>query len=196
MAWQENQAERYELVDGLPVRMMAGARNVHDDIIVNLLTELRNRLRGSDCRPFTGDGSVETAPGRIRRPDVGVDCRRRDPNVMKASSPRVIAEVLSPTARDVDTIGKLEEYKAIDSVERILLVEPNAPEVVVWVRGPDRNWRKSLVKGLDQALDLPEIAVVLPLADVYDGVEFPARPRLVLDHTGMTMSAENDPKGP
>ncbi len=28
-AWQETQPERYELVDGFPIRMMAGAKNVH-----------------------------------------------------------------------------------------------------------------------------------------------------------------------
>ncbi len=94
-AWQEQQAERYELVDGFPLRMMAGAKNVHDDIVVNVLTELRNQLRGSGCRPFTGDGSVETKPGQIRRLDIGVDCGRRDPNATKASSARVVAEVLS-----------------------------------------------------------------------------------------------------
>ena len=68
-AWQEGQSERYELVDGFPMRMMAGAKNVHDDIVVNMLAELRNQLRGGGCRPFTSDGSVETKPGQIRRPD-------------------------------------------------------------------------------------------------------------------------------
>jgi Uma2 family endonuclease len=179
--WQEGQADRYELVNGLPLRMMAGARNVHDDIVVNLLTELRNRLRGSARRPFTGDGSVETRPGQIRRPDVGVDCGRRDPNAMKAASPRLVAEVLSPTTRDVDTISKLDEYKAIEGLTRILLVESNAPEIVVWQRDADRLWHQSVVRGLEAQIDMPEIAITLSLSDIYDGVTFPARPRLVLD---------------
>src|SRR6202041_1457742 len=97
--WQARQPERYELVDGFPIRMMAGARNVHDDIVVNLLAELRTQLRGSGCRPFTGDGSIETIPGQIRRPDVGVDCGQRDPAGLKAALPRMVAEVLSPTTR-------------------------------------------------------------------------------------------------
>ncbi len=98
-AWQAGQTDRYELVGGFPVRMMAGARNVHDDIVVNLLAELRGQLRGTGCRPFTGDGSVETLPGQIRRPDVGVDCGIRDPNALKAALPRLVIEVLSPTTR-------------------------------------------------------------------------------------------------
>jgi Uma2 family endonuclease len=174
-AWQERQPERYELVDGFPVRMMAGAKNVHDDIVVNVLTELRNQLRGSGCRPFTSDGSVETKPGQIRRADVGVDGGRRDPNATKATSPRVVAEVLSPTTRDFDTIGKLEEYKLVESLECIVVIEPNAPEVIVWARADDRSWRKAIRQGLDQEIDIPEIGVTLPLKEIYDGVEFPAR---------------------
>jgi Uma2 family endonuclease len=180
-AWQEGQAERYELVDGFPVRMMAGARNVHDDIVVNVLAELRNQLRGRDCRPFTGGGAIETKPGQIRRLDIGVDCGRRDPNATKAASPRVVVEVLSPTTRDFDTIDKLDEYKMVESLARIVVIEPNAPEVIAWARREDRSWQKAVRRGLDQAVEIPEIGVMLPLKEIYDGVEFPARPRLVAE---------------
>jgi Uma2 family endonuclease len=174
--------------------MMAGAKNVHDDIVVNVLAELRNQLRGTGCRPFTGDGSIETKPGQIRRPDVGVDCGRRDPNATKATSPRVVAEVLSPTMRDFDTIGKLEEYKLVDSLERIVVIEPNAPEVIIWVRGPARNWKKGIARGIDQKLDMPEIGVTLSLAEIYDGVEFPTRPRLVPEEDAPP-APEGEPTG-
>jgi Uma2 family endonuclease len=193
-AWQEMQPERYELVDGFPLKLMAGARNVHDDIVVNVLAELRNQLRGSDCRPFTGDGSIETKPGQIRRPDIGIDCGRRDPNATKASSPRVVVEVLSPTTRDFDTIGKLDEYKLVDSLERIIVIEPNAPEVIIWERGPDRNWQRSVLRGLDQRVEMPEIGATLPLAEIYDGVEFPARPRVVAVEEAAS-AAEREPRG-
>ena len=109
-AWQSRQTERYELVSGFPVRMMAGARNVHNDIVINILAELRARLRGSGCHPFNGDGSIETLPGQIRRPDAGADCGQRDPNAFQAALPRMVAEVLSPTTRDFDTFEKLTEY--------------------------------------------------------------------------------------
>jgi hypothetical protein len=33
--------------------------------------------------------------------------------------------------------------------------------------------------GVDRELDMPAIGVTLPLADFHNGVEFPARPRLV-----------------
>jgi Uma2 family endonuclease len=194
-AWQEKQPERYELVDGFPVRMMAGARNVHDDIVVNVLTELRNQLRGGGCRPFTGDGSIETKPGQIRRPDIGVDCGRRDPNATKATSPRVVAEILSPTTRDFDTIGKLEEYKLVESLERIVVIEPNGPEVISWVRGADRSWRQTTHRGIDREIDMPEIGATLSLAEIYDGVEFPAGPRLLSEGNG-AQARESGPSEP
>jgi Uma2 family endonuclease len=184
-AWQARQPERYELVGGFAVRMMAGARNVHDDIVVNILAELRTRLRGTGCRPFTGDGSLETLPGQIRRPDAGVDCGQRDPNGLKAASPRMVAEVLSPTARDYDTFEKLPEYKQVESLEHILVIEPNAAEVVVWSRSADRTWARQVVEGLDATVPLAAIGVTLAMAEIYDGVAFPARPRLVRRDDGM-----------
>jgi Uma2 family endonuclease len=82
----------------------------------------------------------------------------------------MMEEVLSPTTRDFDTIGKLEDYKLVDSLERILVIEPNPPEVIIWVRGTDRSWRKSVRRGLDHEVDMPEIGATLSLAEIYDGV--------------------------
>ena len=183
-AWQERQSDRYELVGGRPLKMMAGARNVHDDIVVNLLAELRAQLRGGPCRPFTGDGSVETFPGQIRRPDLGVDCGRRDPNGLKASAPRLVVEVLSPGTRDFDTFEKLGEYKAVASLDHIVFVEPDAAQVAHWIRDPDRNWERHIIEGLDESLDLPDLGVSLPLREIYEGVAFPVRARLVVQNRG------------
>lgn len=163
---------------------MAGAKNVHDDIVVNLSIQLGNQLRGSGCRPFKADGCVETLPGRIRHPDAGVDCGRRDPDGYAAADPRLVAEVLSPSTRDVDAFERLGEYRRVESLAYIHLVEPNAPEVAPWARDADRAWKRRDIKGLGEAVDLPEIGATLALANLYDGVVFPARPRLVLGPEG------------
>jgi Uma2 family endonuclease len=178
-AWQEGQEERYELVNGQPIRMMAGAKNVHDDIVVDLIGELREQVRGTGFRPFTGDGSIETRPGQIRRPDVGVDCGPRDPNGTKAALPRLVVEVLSPSTRDFDTFKKLDEYKETGSLEYLVLIEPNEPVAFVWRRDGARGWVEARVRGLDGKIDMPEIGVTLQMAAIYEGVEFPVRPRFV-----------------
>ena len=179
-AWQERQSERYELVGGFPLKMMAGAKNRHDDIVVNLVAALRNRLRGTPCRPFTGDGSVEARPGQIRRPDAGIDCGRRDPDGYRAAEPKLVAEVLSPSTRDFDTLEKLAEYKEIEGLDVILVIESNAPQVVVWTRDGARSWSRSLSEGLEAEIALPTLGIALPLAELFESVEFPPAPRLSL----------------
>lgn len=174
--WQERQEERYELVGGFPLRMMAGAKNRHDDIAVNLIIAFGNKLRGGRCTPFTGDGSVETFLGQIRRPDVGVDCGVRDPNGLQAAEPRLVAEILSPSTRDSDTLEKVPEYKAVESIDTILVVEPNAADVFVWRRGADRGWTRERIEGLDETIPLPSLGIQLTLAEIYEGIAFPVPP--------------------
>lgn len=173
-AWQERQEERYELVDGVPLRMMAGASNRHDAIVMNLLLALGNRLRGARCTPFTGDGAVQTRPGQIRRPDAGVDCGARDPEGYVAVEPKLLVEVLSPSTRDFDTFEKLAEYKALPSVDHILYVEPNRAEVALWSRDAERNWSMARIEDTAAAIELPSLGMSLPLAEIYDGIELPA----------------------
>ena len=187
-AWQERQPDLYELVGGQP-QLMAGAKNVHDDIVVNILTELKNQTRGSGCRPFTGDGAVQTGPSQIRRPDVGLDCGNRKPGAFTAAGPRLVVEVLSPSTRDFDAIDKLGEYKAVDGLDSILFVEPNQPVVRLWWRGTDGSWSARTIEGLDAEIDLPQIGVTLRMADVYDGVTFPPTPRLVVEDEAAALNS-------
>ena len=155
--WQERQGSRFELVDGFPHKLMKGARNVHNDIVINVLSELRNQLRTSGCNPFPGECSVETLPGQIRRPDIGVECGPRDPNAYIAKNPCLIAEVLSPSTRDFDTYGKLNEYKRIEPLKYILIIEPNSPEILVWSKDIGGEWSSAAFDNLNDVIDLPAI---------------------------------------
>jgi Uma2 family endonuclease len=176
-AWQERQGGRYEFVDGLPIER-SGADRRHDQIVVNTLVELGNRLRGGPCRPFTADTAVRTVSGRLRRPDVGVECGPRHDRAFVADRPRLVVEVLSPSTRELDMFGKLDEYKEVESLAAILIVEPNAPTALLWARGADRSWAYSSFDNLEAAVELPDLGVVLPLSEVYADLTFePAEPQ-------------------
>ena len=172
-AWQDRQADRYELVGGFPLRMMVGVRNVHDTVVVNVIIALGNQLRGKPCRPFTGESAIETLPGQIRRPDVGVDCGPFEPDSYKATEPKLVIEVLSPSTRDFDTFEKLAEYKAVESLEHIIYVDPDAPNVAHWIRDEHRAWVRQDHLGLDASVNLATLKLALALRDVYNGVVFP-----------------------
>jgi len=178
-ASSEKQTARYELVNGQPQKLSEDAANLHDDIVINIVTSLARQLHGSGRRAFTGAGAVETYPGQIRRPDAGVAAGPRDPNAYKARSPCVAIEVLSPFARDFEAFEKLPEYKTVASLAHILFVEPNAPVVFAWWRDAAGCWNEARVEDLDASVTLAGVGATLAMREIYDGVEFPREMRLV-----------------
>src|SRR3954453_720212 len=75
--WQLDQEDLYELVDGAPVKMlkmMTSASSKHELGAVNLISLLRNQLRGSRFLPATDDIALRAAIRPVHRPDVAVEC--------------------------------------------------------------------------------------------------------------------------
>ena len=171
-AWQENQEERYELVDGIPVplRGMTGASNSHDAVVTNIIGSLWQQLRGGPCRVASADTAVRTSIRAIRRPDVTVECAPIERNSYEAHAPRLILEVLSPSTRQIDRIRKLEEYKRLPTLTMIMFIEPNLPHVLLLRRQEHGGWRDESFRGLEEMIPLPEIGATLALRDIYEGV--------------------------
>jgi Uma2 family endonuclease len=171
-AWQEQQEDRYELVDGVPVplRGMIGASNAHDAIVVNIIISLGNQLRGGPCRVATADRAVRTAIRRVRRPDVTVECAPIDRASYEARAPKLLVEVFSPSTRAIDQIRKPEEYKRLPTVAALLFIEPRQAQVLLLSKQPDGTWLDTSFQGLEAVIPLPEIGASLALRDVYEGV--------------------------
>lgn len=176
--WGLSQPMRYELVDGVPVAM-AGAKRRHDRIVMALHAILVQRLAGHACVAFSADTAVRIPSGNIRRPDAGIDCGRFDDNATAADAPYLVVEVLSPSTRDFDMFGKLDEYKTVPSLRHIVIIDPDTPQAYHWSRATDGGWGHELLEGLEAAITLPEIPCALDLATLYAGLTFQPRPRLV-----------------
>ena len=109
-AWQERQDRLYELVDGVPVlplKMITGATQAHDRVVVNIIAALHRQLRGTPCRPTTDDLAVRVPAGNVRRPDVTVECGLAGRRELAVREPRVVIEVLSPSTMTFDRIRKI-----------------------------------------------------------------------------------------
>jgi Uma2 family endonuclease len=167
LVWSLDQEGRWELVRGIPVLAMAGAKRRHDDIVVNIIAALRVRLRGKPCSPQTSDQALRTGPFGVRRPDATVDCGRANDDALESTRPTAAFEVLSPTTRDKDLRDKLEEYKAVVSLRHIVLINPDRPFVLHHFRAGEASWTGLEVEGLYRALDLAAIGVELPLDEIY-----------------------------
>jgi Uma2 family endonuclease len=176
--WVPGQEGRYELVEG-EVIMMAGAGRRHDAIVVNLIAAVRPQTRGTPCQTFTGDTYVATATSTRRMPDMGVDCGRPDENSLMADKPSLVVEVLSPTTGGFDLTVKLAEYQSLPSLDFILFVDTESPTVHLYRRGPDRLWQDAVLKGLDAVVELEKLKISVPLRDIYEGLQFRPKPKLV-----------------
>ena len=66
----------------------------------------------------------------------------------------MVAEVLSPSTRDFDTLTKFAEYQLVETMDHILLFEPNAAEAMHWSRAENRRWSREIVQGIDNAVAL------------------------------------------
>ena len=87
---------KHEYLGGV-VFAMAGGRNAHNIIKVNVVGSLYGRLRGRPCRPFDSDTKIRIhLPTQMRfyYPDVSVICRPnpQDGETQSRSSPTTFAQ--------------------------------------------------------------------------------------------------------
>jgi Uma2 family endonuclease len=176
--WIGSQEQKYELVDGAPM-MMAGASRRPDRITKNTIVALDSQLRGDTWQPFTSDTFVSIPAGNVRLPDTGVDCGDFDDDALTASKPVLVVEILSPTRRSFDHTEKLEEYKTVDSLEYILLIDPDYPQVRLYYRDTDRRWLSKRIVGMAEVIEMIEIDVTLRMDDLYHGLGSRPRPAVI-----------------
>jgi Uma2 family endonuclease len=156
------------------VYAMAGARTVHNRVASNFLAAMHSRLRGGPCEPFTSDMKVRVpSPTHTRfyYPDGMVVCEPNTPESTYQDRPIVIAEVVSEATRRIDEGEKREAYVTIPTLMAYLIIETDRPRVVVH-RRTDSGFIAEAYEGIDTAIPLPAIEAELPLAELYERVEF------------------------
>jgi Uma2 family endonuclease len=160
---------------------MAGASYAHVLIVDNLNHELKLRLKAGPCRVHSSELRLRVAPnGLYTYPDLMVICGgpqfaddRRDTVV----NPVLIVEVLSESTEAYDRGQKFEQYRTLPSLREYLLVAQDAPRIEQWIRQPDHNWLLAEISGRDASIRLASIDCVLPLAEIYDQIDWPAEGR-------------------
>lgn len=172
LIWSLDQEDRYELVEGHPVKMMAGASNYHDVIAVNVILSLGNQLRGTPCRVATADTAVRTRIRSARRADATVTCEPPRPDSYEAAAPRLVVEVLSRSNHGVPWQRKLEEYRRREELQYILLVDSRRIAATLLTRA-GVTWDPTDYDALDDMIALPGIGCTLVMSDLYAGLTFP-----------------------
>jgi Uma2 family endonuclease len=159
---------------------MAGGSPMHSLIAANLIGELRTRLKGCPCRPFTSDLRLKVeATGLFTYPDVSVVCgplqfaAGTDDTVV---NPTLLIEVLSDSTEAYDRGEKFQHYRQLPALKEFLLVSQRLPRIEQFLRRPNEEWALRTAQGLEATLALPSLEITLELNEVYAGVEFAPAP--------------------
>ncbi len=170
-AWAQTQDVRYEFNGVQPVAMTGGNAG-HAAIGINLQTALRDRLRGSACRALGPDAGVETIDKAVRYPDALVTCANFALTDHTIPGVVVVFEVVSPGSGRIDRIVKTREYAAVPSIRRYVIVESTSIGLTVHERSHgDDPWITNVLTK-DDTLRMPEIEIEIPVAEIYEDIEF------------------------
>lgn len=172
LAWSEEQGDeaRFELVDGLPVRLMAPTTIRHARVQRSAAEALSQAIAaaGLQCDVFEAGPGVAVAHDRdeCRIPDVVVTCATAiDDTSYLVPEPVIVVEIASPSTRLADVNDKVEFYSRIASIRHYLVIEEERRRMVAFERAPGGGLEPRIVRAGSIALDPPGIE--LALEDLY-----------------------------
>ena len=153
---------------------MSGVSRTHDRINVQLTFLIGQHLRGKQCEAFTANMRVlATASGLYTYPDLSVACEEpqfADAQVDTLTNPTLLVEILSPSTEDYDRGKKAKLYRAIPSLQELLIIAQDSYEVELYRRQADGSWSLMEAKGLESAIALASIGYTLSLRELYENV--------------------------
>jgi Uma2 family endonuclease len=159
---------------------MAGASPMHALIAANLIGELRTKLKGRPCKPFTSDLRLKVeATGLCTYPDVSVICgplqfaAGTDDTVV---NPTLLIEVLSDSTEGYDRGEKFRHYRQMPSLKEYLLVSQRLPRIEHFLRRANEEWTLRAAESRDASLALPSLEITIELNEVFTGVDFAPAP--------------------
>jgi len=166
LAWEDEQPERNEFVDG-EIFAMVGASVRHGIIVGNLGAALRAGFKARGCRVFQ-EGYKVRAGENIFYPDVIVKCDKVHLDDKLIERPTLIAEVLSSSTEAYDRGKKWVRYRdGSPSLQVYLLVSQVEVLVEVYRRQSD-GWHLASHRDLSDEIVLSNPECRFTVADIYD----------------------------
>jgi Uma2 family endonuclease len=163
---------KHEYIQG-QIYAMSGASDAHVTITANLLTLLRNHIRGMGCRAYVADMKARIESLNIfYYPDIMVTCDQRDTNFEYFKCyPSLIIEVLSPSTEAFDRGDKFSDYQELETLKEYVLISQNRQRVDCFRRNLEGRWVLYSYRE-NQELQLTSVNFSCSLAAVYEDVLF------------------------
>jgi Uma2 family endonuclease len=169
-AWEEQQLEKYEYINGEVYAMSGGSKN-HSLISVRFITLFSNHLETSNCEIGNSDLRVNiTGTNNYTYPDVSVTCDNRDKTTTQyITYPCLIVEVLSAGTEAYDRGGKFRMYRNNPILQDYLLVSSTSIEIDLYHHKENGEWIIINYKEGD-TIELKSINLSFAIEQVYRGL--------------------------
>jgi Uma2 family endonuclease len=169
-AWEEQQLEKYEYINGEVYAMSGGSKN-HSLISVRFITLFSNHLETSNCEIGNSDLRVNiTGTNNYTYPDVSVTCDNRDKTTTQyVTYPCLIVEVLSAGTEAYDRGGKFRMYRNNPILQDYLLVSSTSIEIDLYHHKENGEWIIINYKEGD-TIELKSINLSFAIEQVYRGL--------------------------
>ncbi|MFM7602534.1 MAG: Uma2 family endonuclease [Pseudanabaena sp.] len=170
-AWEEQQPEKHELIDGEVYAMGGGSKN-HSRIAVRLTTLFANHLENGSCETGNSDLRVNVAgTSNYIYPDISVTCDDRDKATTQyITYPCLIVEVLSPSTETYDRSGKFRLYRKNPNLQDYLLVSSTSIEMDLYHKNEAGDW---LIINYQEGdtIELKSINLSFPIEQIYRNLD-------------------------
>jgi Uma2 family endonuclease len=164
---------RSEFIDGEIIAMSGGSAR-HSGLKMNLAIEVGTSLRGTSCRAYDSDLRIRVSSRMYAYPDLTVVCGKlmlADDMQDILLNPKVIFEVLSTSTEHYDRGLKARRYREIESLTDYILVDQDQARIEQFTRGDANTWTLRDYQRSDGVLLIESIAVSVPIARIYEGIE-------------------------
>jgi Uma2 family endonuclease len=169
-AWEEQQLEKHEYIDGEVYAMSGGSKN-HSLISVRFITLFSNHLENGSCETGNSDlrvNIVETS--NYTYPDVSVTCDERDKTTTQyITCPCLIVEVLSGSTEAYDRGGKFRMNRNNSVLQDYLLFSSASIEIDLYHKNNAGDWVIINYQEGD-VVELKSINLSFPIEQVYRGL--------------------------
>lgn len=165
LVWAETHSGKYELHDGVVVKMAAertGHLKVKGRVFIELLRAAR-QFGKTDMHVLPHGATVRVGLRRAFEPDalIYLGPELAD-DVIEVPNPVVVVEVLSPSTGDFDMADKLVGYFGVPSIAHYLIVNPAEMPAILHSRQADGTILTRLLHSGAIKLDPPGIEIDIP----------------------------------
>ncbi len=164
---------KFEFRNGEVVAMAGGTLN-HSMIGGNLVSVLKQTLRGSGCLTFNSDLKVFIEKyNHGVFPDAMVICdeaemfENRNDIIL---NPSLVIEVLSKSTESYDRGEKFLRYRSLPSFKEYVLISSDKHLVESFYKESSNYWQMRTAIGLDAEIHLFSIDKTITLKDIYENV--------------------------